>query len=258
MQEILREVVRGNISLKDAEERIRNRILNIDEFANIDVNREARTGIPEIILCEGKSIEQVIEIVNRTMGVMKKIILSKVPNDLMNALNELPFSVKRYPLANMAVITQKEYDENHKGREGRPLLGIITGGTADIPVATEAVICAREMGCEVFTAFDVGVAGIHRLLPVIKKLNEKGITLIIVAAGREGALPSVVAGLVNAVVIGLPISSGYGYGGKGRAALQGMLQSCTPLLVVNIDAGVIAGMMAAKMLLIMEKVKGKS
>jgi len=117
------------------------------------------------------------------------------------------------------------------------------------------VICAREMGCEVVTAFDVGVAGIHRLLPVIKKMKEKRAKVVVVAAGREGALPSVVAGLLDSVVIALPVSLGYGYGGRGKAALMGMLQSCTPLLVVNIDAGVIAGMMGAKISKMMHVVK---
>ena len=249
MRKVLKELLRGNISLESAEERLRNRILNIDDFANIDVNREARVGIPEIILCEGKTTEQVKEIVKKSIAAMGKIILSKVPEDMMKALTDLPFSIKGYPQAKMAVITSEEHNKNKEARRTRPLLGVVTGGTVDIPIATEAVVCAREMGCDVFTAFDVGVAGIHRLLPVIKEMNEKRIRVVIVAAGREGALPSVVAGLVNSVVIGLPVSSGYGCGGKGKAALYGMLQSCTPLLVVNIDAGVIAGMMAAKMLL---------
>jgi len=249
MRKVLKELLRGNISLESAEERLRNRILNIDDFANIDVNREARVGIPEIILCEGKTSEQVREIVKKSIAALGKIILSKVPEDMMNALTDLPFSIKGYPQAKMAVITSEEHNKNKEARRTRPLLGVVTGGTVDIPIATEAVVCAREMGCDVFTAFDVGVAGIHRLLPVIKEMNEKRIRVVIVAAGREGALPSVVAGLVNSVVIGLPVSSGYGCGGKGKAALYGMLQSCTPLLVVNIDAGVVAGMMAAKMLL---------
>jgi NCAIR mutase (PurE)-related protein len=124
------------------------------------------------------------------------------------------------------------------------VVGILTAGTADIRVAEEAKAIAQEMGCTVFTAYDVGVAGIHRLFSALKDMA--GAHVFVVVAGREGTLPSIVAGLVDRPVIGVPVSTGYGHMGKGEAALASMLQSCSVLAVVNIDAGVVAGAFAAR------------
>ncbi len=133
------------------------------------------------------------------------------------------------------------------GKSPKPtggIVGIITAGTSDIRVAEEAKIIAEEMGCTVRTAYDVGAAGIHRLFPALKPLLDAHV--FIVCAGREGTLPSIVAGLVDKPVIGVPVSVGYGYMGEGRAALASMLQSCSVLSVVNIDAGFTAGAFAAR------------
>jgi hypothetical protein len=124
------------------------------------------------------------------------------------------------------------------------VVGIITAGTSGIGVAEEAKVIAEEMGCRVCTAYDVGAAGIHRLFPALKALLDAHV--FIVAAGREGTLPAVVAGLVDRPVIGVPVSSGYGYMGQGRAALASMLQSCSVITVVNIDSGFTAGAFAAR------------
>jgi NCAIR mutase (PurE)-related protein len=124
------------------------------------------------------------------------------------------------------------------------IVALITAGTSDIRVAEEAKIIAEEMGCEVRTAYDVGAAGIHRLFPALKPLLTAHV--FIVCAGREGTLPAVVAGLVDKPVIGVPVSTGYGYMGEGRAALASMLQSCSVIAVVNIDAGFTAGAFAAR------------
>ncbi len=123
-------------------------------------------------------------------------------------------------------------------------VAVLTGGTADIPIAEEAAVTAREMGCNVDTVFDIGVAGIHRMIAERHQFDDAD--CVVVAAGREGALPTVVAGMVDAPVIGLPVSIGYGAGADGEAALLGMLQSCTVLSVVNIDAGFVAGAQAAQ------------
>jgi NCAIR mutase (PurE)-related protein len=123
-------------------------------------------------------------------------------------------------------------------------VGILAAGTADMPAAEEARVVAEEMGCTVLFEYDVGVAGIHRLFPCLERMAD--VDAFVVAAGREGTLPAVVAGLVEAPVIGLPVSTGYGLGGSGRAALYSMLQSCSVLTVVNIDAGFVAGAYAAK------------
>jgi hypothetical protein len=127
-------------------------------------------------------------------------------------------------------------------------VGILSAGTSDIPVAEEAALLCRELGCRVQTAYDVGVAGLHRLVePLRAMLQDAPVDVLIVAAGMDGALPSVVVGLVDVPVIGLPTSVGYGMGGGGVAALLGMLQSCTPgLAVVNIDNGIGAGALAAR------------
>lgn len=123
-------------------------------------------------------------------------------------------------------------------------MAILAAGTADIPVAEEARVVAEEMGCHVLAEYDVGVAGIHRLFPSLERMTDAD--AFVVAAGREGTLPAVVAGLVDAPVIGLPVSTGYGIGGGGKAALYSMLQSCSVLTVVNVDAGFVAGAYAAK------------
>jgi NCAIR mutase (PurE)-related protein len=140
--------------------------------------------------------------------------------------------------ANMAVVREPGREQVATG--GR--LGILSAGTADIPAAEQARVIAEEMGCETLTAYDVGVAGVHRLVGPLTNMIDADVAAIIVAAGMEGALPSVVAGLVPAPVIGLPTSTGYGMGGGGIAALMTMLQSCCPgLVVVNIDNGIGAG-----------------
>ena len=125
-------------------------------------------------------------------------------------------------------------------------IAILAAGTSDIPTAEEARVTAEVMGCEVFAHYDVGIAGIHRLLEPLKEVLSNGVSAIVVVAGMEGALPSVVRGLVTVPVIGVPTSTGYGYGGHGQAALMTMLQSCAPgLTVVNIDNGFGAGATAA-------------
>ncbi|MBC7294096.1 MAG: nickel pincer cofactor biosynthesis protein LarB, partial [Thermoleophilia bacterium] len=130
--------------------------------------------------------------------------------------------------------------------EERGCVGVLTGGTADIPVAEEAVLVAAHMGCRVEKGYDVGVAGVHRLLEPLSRMLERGADVLVVVAGMEGALPSVVAGLVDLPVIGVPTSTGYGLGGDGTAALYSILQSCSPgLLAVNIDNGIGAGAAAA-------------
>jgi NCAIR mutase (PurE)-related protein len=125
-------------------------------------------------------------------------------------------------------------------------VGIITAGTSDIAAAMEAELMAQEMGCDTRSFFDVGVAGIHRIMNPLREMEEWKADVLIVAAGREGALPTLVSGMTSIPVIGLPISTGYGIHGKGETALFAMLQSCSPIAVVNIDAGFVAGAIAGK------------
>jgi NCAIR mutase (PurE)-related protein len=144
--------------------------------------------------------------------------------------------------ARMVVVKKHSFVLKQSG--GR--VGVLTAGTSDIPVAEEAKVVAQEMGCSVWSSYDVGVAGIHRLLEPMKEIVAKDIDVVVVVAGREGALASVVSGLVDVPVIAVPTSNGYGFGGKGVGTLMAMLQACSlGLAVVNIDGGIAAGAVAA-------------
>lgn len=215
-------------------------------FAHPDFERARRKGVPEIILAERKSVEEALAIARAFLEQTGRAILSRVGPELEARLRaefageaELEWVAP----ARAAVLRRPGFSLPRTG--GR--VGILTAGTSDIPIAEEAALVCREMGCEVYTAYDVGVAGIHRLVePLRYLLDEVRVDVLIVAAGMDGALPSVVAGLADVPVIGLPTSVGYGLGGGGVAALYSMLQTCAPgLAVVNIDNGVGAGAMAA-------------
>jgi len=217
---------------------------SISNVAKIDVNREVRKGVPEIILAEGKTTEDTVQIALKMLEKGRAII-SRADKKQIEAIQKaIPAdsTLNVNDKARMIVIKKRSYHVERTG--GR--VGILAAGTADIPVAEEAKIITGEMGCEVLAAYDVGIAGIHRLFPPLKEMVEKDVDVLIVVAGREGALPSVVSGLVDIPVIGVPTSVGYGFGEKGLAALMAMLQACSlGLSVVNIDGGVAAGIMAA-------------
>lgn len=223
------------------------------EFATPDLFRDDRKGVPEVILASTKTAEQCLAIAQAFLRTRGRAILSRVSPELEARLRA-EFAAKPDPAnpqqpwlewdgeARAAVLRRAGGEVTPSG--GR--VGVITAGTSDIPVAAEAALVCREMGCEVFSAYDVGVAGLHRLFePLRALLRDAQVDVIVVAAGMDGALPSVVAGLVDVPVIGLPTSVGYGFGGGGIGALTSMLQTCAPgLAVVNIDNGVGAGVMA--------------
>lgn len=209
-----------------------------------DVHREQRKGVPEVIFGETKDIDQIISMTRTLLDTTGRTIISRVQTEAIEVLREVfsSFHVRVYGTARAVVISKPDYILHRTGGQ----VGVISAGTSDIPVAQEAALIAEEMGCEVTCIYDVGVAGLHRLLDPLRNLLSKEVDAIIVAAGMDGALPSVVAGLVPVPVIGLPTSIGYGMGGKGVAALLSMLQTCAPgLSVVNIDNGVGAGITAA-------------
>lgn len=244
--EILTRLVKGEISIEDAEKLVRlTAIEEIEGLAKIDINRYARKGIPEIVLAEGKSPNQVKEIAIRILEKTGRVIVSRLNNKQIELLqSSIPDNavLRLSEKAQIAVIMQKNFEIRHTGGK----IGIFTAGTADIPVAEEARVVAEEMGCEVTIAYDVGVAGLHRLIPPLRDVLQKDVDVLIIVAGREGALPSVVAGLVDIPVIAVPTSVGYGLGEKGAGALMAMLQACSlGLAVVNIDNGVAAGAVAA-------------
>lgn len=211
----------------------------------VDPHREQRTGIPEIVFAENKTFRQVIDALISLASANGRAIASRVTDGQfreLDAYRDPEFSVTLYPVARMAVLTRA----GATPPAARGCIAVIAAGTSDIAVATEAAITAREMGCDVIEINDVGVAGLHRLVRPLRHAMAQGISAIVVAAGMDGALPSVVAGLVDVPVIGLPVSVGYGAGADGTSALLTMLQSCSPgVVVVNIDNGIGAGTSAA-------------
>lgn len=217
----------------------------ISDFALPDFTRDSRKGVPEVILADRKTPEQSLEIARAFVQKTGRAILSRVGEELEARIKASflpPLRVEWVPSCRAAVVSGPGFEAARTG--GR--VGVLTAGTSDIPMAEEASLVCREMGCEVFAGYDVGVAGLHRLFhPLSRMIEEKDVDAIVVAAGMDGALPSVVAGLAPVPVIGLPVSVGYGLGGAGVAALYAMLQSCAPgLSVVNIDNGIGAGAVA--------------
>ncbi len=215
------------------------------EIARPDFGRHRRKGVPEVILTEAKSVEQSLAIARRFLEVNGRAILSRISPELQERLRtefDGEAEVEWLPGPRAAVLRRPGEEQPRGG--GR--VGILTAGTSDLPWADEAALLCREMGCDVHAVYDVGVSGLHRLWePLHHLLDEVRVDVFIVAAGMDGALPSVVSGLVDVPVIGLPTSVGYGLGGKGEAALLSMLQTCSPgMAVVNIDNGIGAGAMA--------------
>jgi pyridinium-3,5-biscarboxylic acid mononucleotide synthase len=226
------------------------RHLNRIEAALPDIERHNRIVVPEVILADSKSIDRALDIAEAFLERTGRAILSRVNGQLYEQLAaRYGGRLEWHPASRMAIVREPDH-EPPPLTGGR--VGVITAGTSDQPVAEEAALILREMGCSVTTAYDVGVAGLHRLFePLRRLLAEAQVDVIIVAAGMDGALPSVVSGLVDVPVIGLPTSVGYGLGGQGEAALLTMLQSCSPgISVVNIDNGVgaaaVAGLIAVR------------
>ena len=216
MQENLRELLesfgRGEMDLEEALRRIkRQRFLAVGEVAKLDICRADRIGIPEAILAEGKDKTDLLAISLAHLQATGSVIITRVSAEQLELLQsaKLPDGcmMEHNSRARTVVI------RSAKQKAKRGWVGILTAGTADIPVAEEARVVAEEMGCAVISEYDVGVAGIHRLFPCLERM--KDVDAFVVAAGREGTLPAVVAGLVEAPVIGLPVSTGYGLGGGG-------------------------------------------
>jgi NCAIR mutase (PurE)-related protein len=246
LREVLEKISKSELSVEEAERLLRfYAIEEIGKCARIDVNREFRNGVPEIILADGKSASDLVDISSRLLAKSGRVIVSRCSKEQIDALRGAASSgdiLQINERARMVVIRKTAVTVEKTGGK----IGILTAGTSDVGVAEEAKVLAEEIGCEVTTAYDVGVAGIHRLLEPLKELVLKDVDVIIVVAGREGALASVVAGLVDVPVIGVPTSNSFGFGEKGLSALMAMLQSCSlGLAVVNIDSGVAAGAVAA-------------
>ena len=243
LRDLLERHAKGEISLDEALAQIK--LLScraLGDMAKLDTQRAERIGVPEAILAEGKDKDDLAKISLAHLEEAGNVIITRVSPEQLQVLKDarLPSGaiLDHNPRARTVVLRTGE----RKHKSGK--VGILAAGTADIPAAEEAKVVAQEMGCQVVSEYDVGVAGIHRLFPCLEKMME--VDAMVVAAGREGTLPAIVAGILDAPVIGLPVSTGYGVGGNGVAALMSMLQSCSVLTVVNIDAGFVAGAYAAK------------
>lgn len=236
--ELLNSVKEGSLELGKAVDQLKQLPFEDLGYANVDHHREIRTGYPEVIFCPGKTNEQIRGIVERLLAKGTNIMASRAEKSVYEAIKDMHPHMEYYPEARTIFIQQKDIAKS-KSR-----ILVVTGGTSDIPVAEEAVITAEKLGCTVERLYDVGVAGIHRLLANRYRLDS--VQVIIAVAGMEGALPSVVGGLTDKPVIAVPTSIGYGANFGGLAALLAMLNSCASgISVVNIDNGFGAGFMAA-------------
>lgn len=219
--------------MKDPIEHLKRECLSVGGIANLDIDREVSTGIPEVILARGKDAEDVYNLALHLVESKGRVIITKAGEAHFDALEGID-AIKNFSRkAGVAVLKSEEYKTKIIGK-----VGVFAAGTSDIPVAEEARILLEELGCKAMAAYDIGIAGIHRVLPWITKVAEEDVDVVIVVAGMEGALASVVKSMVDVPVIGVPTSVGYGYGGGGTSALMSMLQSCSPgITVVNIDNG---------------------
>lgn len=235
---ILSKLSKGECTVGKALEELRTLPYDDLRFAKLDHHRELRKGIPEAIYTPGKTEKQIVEIAARIISRKDEAVFTRMNEKLYQKLkSRLGSKVKWFPEAR--IVTVGVFERPSKGK-----VLIVTAGTSDIPVAEEAAVTCELLGCRVERLYDVGVAGIHRLTSNLKQFDSADV--IIVLAGMEGALPSVVAGLTSKPVIAVPTSVGYGASFEGIAALLGMLSSCSSGIgVVNIDNGFGAGALAA-------------
>ena len=232
-------MARGTLSPDQAQAALKDMAFENIDYAHIDHHRSLRKGFPEVIFGQGKTVEQIIGIIQAMAKNEETILVTRIDHQKAGPV------LAKFPRAEydgdarMVLLKTREPAIRSKGE-----ILVITAGTSDIPVAKEALITARAMGNSVKSIFDVGVAGIHRLFAHKKEIQEASV--LVVVAGMEGALPSVVAGMVRAPVIAVPTSVGYGTSFGGMTALLSMLNSCSSnVAVVNIDNGFGAGFMAS-------------
>jgi NCAIR mutase (PurE)-related protein len=238
LRRLLEELKSGNIDVNEALDQLRFMPYEDIGFAKLDHHRLLRRGFAEVILCKGKTPDQVAAIMKRMAALSGTTLATKASPEIFDAVRQVAPNARYHQLAGLIVIG----DPTPVVAEGYVL--VVTAGTGDIPVAEEAVVTAETMGSRVERAYDVGVAGLHRLLDCKDELL--GANVVVAVAGMEGALASVVSGMVDVPVIAVPTSVGYGASFQGLAALLGMLNSCSPgVAVVNIDNGFGAGYMAS-------------
>lgn len=245
---ILREFEKGRISIDEVEKKISVHSIEFaaGNIAQLDTAREIRKGIPEVVFGEYKSQSEIIKIVNAIIRRNDSVVVSRIQKadlpKLVSLIRKKNLKVEVGQFSTTILISRKTFTITKR----MPKIGIICAGTSDIGVAEECRLIAKSMDCDSMISYDVGIAGLHRLFPALRQMVEQDVEAIVVVAGMEGALASVVSSMVNLPVIGVPTSVGYGFGSAGIAALASMLQSCTfGLVVVNIDNGIGAGAFAA-------------
>jgi hypothetical protein len=238
LKQLFDDVRSGELSSDDAVQKLRHLPFEDIGFANVDHHRTLRAGMPEVIFGPGKTPSQVAEIFSRLAKRGNNVLATRISEEQVRAVRRRNRKAEFHELARAITLTQDET------LYGKGKIAVVSAGTSDIPVAEEALVTAQIMGNEVQHVYDVGVAGIHRLLARRDLLMQARV--VIVCAGMEGALPSVVGGLVGVPVIAVPTSVGYGASYKGIAALLGMMNSCASnVSVVNIDNGFGAGYVAS-------------
>jgi pyridinium-3,5-biscarboxylic acid mononucleotide synthase len=239
LKELLHNVQAGSLSIDQAEKKIKELQESDLGFAHLDIGREARCGVKEVIYCPNKTNEQIVKIISRFLENGQDVFASRATEQQYQAV------AQKYPQA--VYHKQARAIRIDLNKDPKPSVGnvvIVSGGTGDIPVAEEAGLACEWMGANTKRLYDIGIAGLHRVISRLHILKKARV--IIAVAGMEGALPSVIAGLVDKPIIAVPTSVGYGAGFEGFAALLAMLNSCVPgISVVNIDNGLSAGIAAA-------------
>ena len=255
MRELLEAVAAGEVSPAEAQARLAGYATG--EAGRFDAAREGRSGVPEAVLATGKTPAEVAAlaatavetagraIVTRTDAADREAVTDRLAGDHPDA------DVTVHDRAGVLVARAPSFDPPALDAA----VGVVTAGTSDAVPAGEAAVIAREIGATITRVDDVGVASLARTVDSLATLREQDV--LVVAAGREGALPTVLAGLVDVPIVGLPVSTGYGHGGAGEAALSGMLQSCTALSVVNVDAGFTAGAQAGLIARRLDEARGE-
>lgn len=237
---ILEEVKEGRTSVNDALKKMQVLPYVDMEFCKFDTHRNLRRGYPEVIFCPGKKIEHIVEIVSRIKDAENNIVLTRADEKIFQRIKEVEKNVLFFEEAKIILVKRKQI----KVKNSKKYILVMAAGTADISVSEEAAVISEIFGNKVERLYDVGVAGIHRLFDNLDRIVKASV--IIVVAGMEGALPSVVSGLVSSAVIAVPTSVGYGANFQGLAPLLTMLNSCSPgIAVVNIDNGFGAGYLAS-------------
>jgi NCAIR mutase (PurE)-related protein len=258
---LLEKYSSGQLSIDEVQRQITIDSIKLvsNNLAQLDIDREIRKEVPEVILAKGKENKDILEIVQASLNRNERVVVSKIQlgeiQKLCKYLRKMKFGIEVGRKSTTILVTGRSTSAKKLSTTEVGKIGILAAGTSDIGIAEEARLVAKAMGCGTILSYDVGIAGMHRLFPAIEEMMSEKVSALVVVAGMEGALASVVSSMVNIPVIGVPTSVGYGFGSNGIAALASMLQTCTfGLAVVNIDNGVGGGAFAA--LIATQKTRG--